>query len=336
MLARWLAAAALLVSACGDNAPFGVIGFVELGDLYAKQKLAFCRRATACGLIDDPRTCLVSNTGLRDIVDPNLLAAAADGSVTYDGAAAGRCLEASALRTCDVTDEDGRAPDEDCLLALRGTVDEGGACAIDAQCKSQRCELAACPEACCAGTCIGPPVDPRPIGFSSTCSSSSECVSGSYCAASGTCETLLAAGTQCASASECAYGLGCAGSPRVCKPLPALGEPCPDRQCRDEGTYCELSTQTCAPLGLDGDPCTASDACSPFFSCDRVQQRCRRGAAVGEPCASTLQCASAATYCDVGTGSCTARKPEGQACERDDECTSASCLGTCASPVVCI
>lgn len=335
MLVRWFAAVALLASACGDNLPYGTIGFVEIDDLYVKQKLAFCRRAATCGLVDDPRTCLASNTGTRDIVDPNLIAAVSDHSVRYDGDAAGRCLEASARRTCDVTDADGRAPDDDCLRALRGTVDENGACAIDAQCKSQRCELEACPDACCAGTCIGPPADPRPIGFSSSCSSSSQCVTGSYCAASRTCERLLVVDMPCTDASECAYGLGCAGTPRTCKPLPALGDDCPDRVCRDDGTYCAPSG-TCEPLGLDGDPCTSSAACSPFYRCDRTQQRCRHGAAVGEPCASSLQCAAVGTYCDTDTGTCAARKSQGEACDLDDECESASCLGICSPPVVCI
>ncbi|MBV8760477.1 MAG: hypothetical protein JO257_24510 [Deltaproteobacteria bacterium] len=272
---------------------------------------AFCKYLARCGSFPDVDTCKRANIGINLVINPSDKASVDQGKVIFDGSLAQDCLDAFASQTCDTTDQDGRAfSTAKCRDIIKGTVGNGGACALGAECKSGTCNVPTCSMACCQGTCMGD-APPAPGGAGAMCTTSSACAVGFYCDFTNqVCAELKAAGATCSSTNECAYGLGCAGtSPnRVCKTLPKLGEACPDGVCRDAGNYCNSSMQ-CAKIGLAGSSCTTGAQCSSYYPCDTQAMQCTKAPGAGEAC--TGRCFDAGTFCDLGSASptCVQTKP---------------------------
>jgi hypothetical protein len=334
---RWAWLAALL-SACG--------GGISIEEYPTAFRDAYCKYETRCGLFPDIGTCERANIGFNLVIDPSEKAAVDQGKTKFDGALASDCLDAFGAQTCDTTDEDGRAFfTEKCREIVKGTVGDGGACALDIECKSQTCNVPSCPDACCQGTCMGDAL-PTLGGAGATCGNgSNSCAVGFYCDfTTTTCMELKAAGATCNANNECAFGLGCAGTPaRTCKALPALGEACPDGACRDAGTFCN-AVGMCAKIGLAGATCGASvGQCSSFYPCDQSTMKCTAAPALGEAC--TNRCFDGGTFCDTSspTPTCVKTKADGGSCTSDSQCENNNCdtgsgggSGTCATAAVCI
>lgn len=330
---RGLALVFVSIAGCGEDG-------VSLEDVPEKFRSEYCRYLARCGVVPSEAACAELNIGLTLNVDPSLQAAIEMGKVNYDGELLARCYEQLGSASCDRTDEKGRTfGGADCANAITGTVGAGGACAVDAVCKSRECDVPDCPDACCQGTCVGdaPLRFPRQLGES--CESTNDCASQTYCA-NGTCAALKPAASTCITTTECEYGLGCAGQPRVCKVLPKLGEPCPDGQCRDEGTYCAAPGMICAKVGLPGDACAARADCAQFYSCDATMH-CTEGAHEGQACSATLRCADLGNFCDTTTMTCKPPQPVGTTCTSNNQCDTNYCDGmtgarTCQVEPICL
>ena len=306
---------------------------------------AYCKYETRCGAFPDIDTCEHANIGITVTIDPSSKEAVDKGKVIFDGSLAQDCLVAFGSQTCDTTDEDGRSFFvAKCREIMKGTVGDGGTCALDAECKSGVCNIPTSTNTCPQGTCMGNA--PPPLGGAgAACSMSSACAVGFYCDSTNrVCAELKAAGATCSSSSECAFGLGCAGmTTRTCKTLPKLGEPCPDGVCRDAGNYCNGSSQ-CAKIGLEGSACAqGTGQCSLYYPCDLSTNKCTKAPSAGEAC--TGRCFDANTFCDTTSlmPTCVSTKADGAACTANSQCQSDHCdqgsgagSSACATPAACI
>ncbi len=331
-----LVAALVWTTACGgdDGSGFG-LGDVDIEDAPEAIRRAFCHHYAQCGQFPDEATCLASNTLFSFEIDPSLVAAIRDGRVKYDGRKLGDCYEQFGDASCDRTDADGRSLLVGCDGAIAGTVGDGGACAVEAECISGVCNIVDCPDACCPGTCVGGTVPDFEAELGEACGDRVQCGIGAWCS-NDICVALEPADSPCVSSSECDYGLGCAGTPRTCRPLPLLGEPCAaDTTCRDEGQYCNTMTLVCTQVGLPGDACSTAARCSSFYECDPASMECVRGAAVGQACSSTSDCFDYGTYCKADL--CAPLEPNGATCADDDECAGRFCgpANTCIERPTC-
>lgn len=331
----------LLLASCGSGLTIQEYPSA-LGD-------AFCKYLTRCGSFPDVSTCERANIGIRLQIDPSTQAEVDQGKVIFDGSLAQDCLDEFGSQTCDTTDEDGRSffPTK-CRDIVKGTVAGGGACADNAECKSQTCNIPTCTMACCQGTCMGDSV-PALGGSGDACTSSNGCAVGFYCNfTTQTCAELLAAGAMCNSTSDCAYGLGCAGTAgmRTCKVLPKRGEACPDHMCRDAGDYCDSAGQ-CSKIGLAGSSCDGMNnaECSSYYPCDAQALKCTAAPALGEAC--TGRCFDADTFCDSGSAAptCVKTLPDGASCTSNSQCENNDCgqgsgsgagSSTCMTAAACI
>jgi hypothetical protein len=329
-----LVVALVWTTACGDDGGGFGVGNIDIEDAPEVARRALCHHAAVCGLWPDEATCLAANFGFGFNLDPSLVAAIRDGRVKYDGRILGDCYEQFGDATCDSTDADGRHLLLGCYGAIAGTIGDGGACSIQEECISAVCNIPQCPDACCAGTCVGGTAPDREAAIGEACGNEAVCGVGSWCA-SGTCAALDPADTPCTSPSQCDYGLSCAGTPRTCRPLPLLGEACPDRVCRDEGQYCNTTSMTCTQFGLPGDACSSADRCSIYYDCDPATMQCVRGAAIGDACTSNSDCFDYGTYCKANV--CAPLEASGGPCAGDNECASNFCspANLCGEEMAC-
>jgi hypothetical protein len=316
---------ALAAAACGDNRPG--LGFDDFADA---QRAAECTHDVTCGLFADEATCLAY---FRARPDRDLAAAVANGKVHYDAQRAEQCVDALAMRGCDLTlraDRDVAA----CDLVLTGTLPDDASCAFDAECVSGACDAPACsPATCCLGACAATLAD-------AACRRDDQCGVDQFCGEDHACHARALAGATCEADGECADGLGCIGvtelMPGNCRALPHLGEACPYLRCADVGATC--TGGTCAAVGLPGAACATDDDCSPFALCDTAAQRCVDVPTLGMPC--TGSCAGEA-WCDLdATHTCIAPKPDGDPCTASDQCASLFCqenvvFDQCAAAAVC-
>jgi hypothetical protein len=283
----------VLIAACGESSG------IPIEDYAAAERAWQCRYDVQCGLLADLATCDATNIGWYWTV-PELIEAVHAGVVHWDADAAQRCLEQEV--SCDITSD---AHYRRCDPLTSGTLHEGEACNLAAECISQECWTEPCYGVCCVGYCVGdkPPVRGHigdPCRFA-------ECLEG-YCNAS-VCLPRLAEGAICSLERQCAEGLGCApmGTEYRCKRLPYTGEVC-SGACAMDGDRCGLSGR-CEPGATGGQPCTADTDCSELYRCGPNQRCIDAGAAIGESCLSTGRCADLDAFCDTPTGKCYPRYP---------------------------
>ncbi len=321
-----------MLGACGgdDGTP------VASDDFLHQLNEASCQQLTRCGLASSVEAC----TAALDTVPVSvaLTAAIASGKVTFDGAAARDCFDAIAAASCEVTAVSYRARPETCLTYFHGAVAEGGACALDQECVSQKCAAPSCDMACCPGTCTG---DTAPV--LATTGDSCEiatCDAASYCdQVARTCRPLKGASASCESFEECADGLYCLQS-GVCGSLPDEGEICAVDGCRRSNDRCSADTHMCTAAGLDGAACTNQADCSSLLVCDNTKH-CSGGAPLDGPCRTSDDCA-AGTRCDLAdgatTGLCHVLHGVDESCVSDYDCSSHKCnrtAQTCIADVAC-
>src|SRR5262249_5249339 len=158
----------------------------------------------------------------------------------FDGQSARACIDATAFASCLLDSDVLRRP-APCQTAYRGTVHDGDACALDAECISQRCTVPACDNACCIGRCTGDQ-PPGSALVGDACSLDDNCRVGLSCQ-TGKCAPERLAGEPCESQSACAGGLRCFAG--ACTALPKRGEPCPQQACGEIETLCLGASPTC-------------------------------------------------------------------------------------------
>ncbi|HEY5920258.1 MAG TPA: Dickkopf N-terminal cysteine-rich domain-containing protein [Kofleriaceae bacterium] len=339
-------ALAIVLAVTSTGCPFGDDdgdpgNWVVIDQMEAAYRTAYCTYLVRCGQFPDQATCEGAAIPLAMQVDPNIVAAANAGRVSYSGSSVKACFAALANNTCDRTDQNGRMRVAACEGFFRGTRMSNQPCFVDQECISQNCVGGSTGTTCSMGQCVGdiaPTVSPANVG--EPCSGLFGCVDGAFCDTSlDICTALKPAGQTCISADECAYGLGCSGTTgaRTCKALPTVGQPCPEALCRDDGNVC--TGAVCVQVGLPPTACTSSTQCSSFYPCDFTTSMCKQGPALGQPCSSTNRCFAAGTFCDTTTTlTCVAVRAEGMPCTADMQCQSGHCdfaIGLCQAPVTC-
>jgi hypothetical protein len=323
-----LLATMMAVTACGDDGASGAsVPIEDLADAYAD---AMCSRYARCGVV-------VSAAACRDsfrLSFATIQHSVEEGRIAYDGAAVASCLAGLAAAACDVTSESSRVDPAACAQAIRGTVPDGQTCHASNECASESCDLTACSDGCCTGTC-DPTVAEAAIG--QPCSAS-DCVEGAFCDASETCAALLPAGRPCAVDDWCSYGLSCVDD--VCVDSANRGDACAaGTECHDLGDRCDGAMRCVARSGLGGG---CGDAgfdgvfdCQAPLVCDTASRTCEDPPTIGQPCQTS--CAAGA-FCNAGR-TCEAPRVNGMPCQVNPECASNYCdtsqAPVCADPPIC-
>jgi hypothetical protein len=297
-------------SACGGGGG-GAIGFGEFPD---ELESADCDFEVECGLMPDVGTCQDA-LAFDDGEIGSLQVAIDAGTVLFDEDAAGACVDSVRNQGCAFP---GFHIDDPCVDVFAGTVAEGGACNIDAECSGNAlCEATdpACDPtvACCPGTC-GPSTEPQPIG--GACESSSDCEDDAFCnipagQQAGTCDALITQqGASCNDFAACA-------NPMICEitdfqnfvgtcEIPAAREATCDPNrlipCTDLRDYCDPTATTCTPAIDVGGACDddAGVFCLGFASC--INLTCTADPGLGETCPTDgSQSCLGSLGCDNGT-----------------------------------
>lgn len=252
------------------------------------------------------------------------------GRLKFNNDKAQECVSAlqSAREECDLqafteassATEDERGP---CAEVNEGLVEEGDACASDAECASE--------DSYCEIDFEDPDINEE-LGTRD-----------------GECVGPAGEGDNCDD-RPCQDDLACtfdgATGESSCLALPGLGEPCPNFQC-DDGLGCGYDTATAEyrcqqPAGL-GESCAEGGLCAVPLLCtyDPVsyEQTCENPPAIGEPCPS-FSCEEGAFCNDTASspGTCEAQVEPGGECDPVlfDQCAGDS--GYCdegMSPPVC-
>ena len=255
------------------------------------------------------------------------------GKIHYDGGKVQACLDSLSARTCAQMNE---RDSPECLAALDGTEDVGGACDLDEECKGQA--LCKSPNATCPGQCSPLLVAGQP------CAKDSDCQSGLQCSAeTKLCVQPAGADQSCEyGAPPCGPGLLCLGkgdtnkTPGTCRTTaeaftgveggtcdPTLGLLC------QTGLSCVAESLTLAPVSItwkcvQAGSYAADGACKPGFP---------------DACAS-------GNYCKTGTaaitGTCTPVPAAGGACgtglsqcQPNAACVSGTCQNLAQNGVSC-
>lgn len=332
---RNLAISLVLLAACG-----GGNDSVSIDSYPAAVRDALCRYFAKCGDVESVETCKKINIGLTVHVSASELQAIDMGKSKYHGDNAASCLAALAGRSCDVTSQSNRDVPDACLNITTGTLHANEACALDRECISLICDVPACPNACCMGTCTGDTAPGR-AKIGQSCENAF-CVANSFCDdVTLMCTALKASGEFCGSSAECQYELDCDPTGK-CTSLPKLGESC-SGACRDDGTTCSATSRTCVKVALAGEACATSGDCSPVYFCDAATKKCAGGIALGAACTGNQRCADDRAFCDVAAGQtmgmCALPKANGAPCQRNAACETLFCdqtMGKCADEPVCL
>jgi hypothetical protein len=267
---------------------------------------------------------------------PQLQGKIDQGKIRYDGSKAQACLDSLSVRTCATMLE---RDSPECLAALDGTVDIGGACDLDEDCKGK----ALCKSS--SGTCPGQ------------------------------CTSLLVAGQACAQDSDCQDGLQCSTETKLCVLPAGNDQPCeygsppcgPGLLClgkddtnKKSGT-CSSAAQ--AFSGVAGGACdpTLGQLCQVGLSCVADSYSVAAGTinwqclatgsyAAGGACKPGLPDAcTAGNYCKTGStglavlsGTCAAIPGSGESCATGltqcrpgAACVSGTCQNLAANGVSC-
>jgi hypothetical protein len=304
-------------------------------ELAGAQRDAICAYFVRCGVFEDAPTCkslFFAGRPLYDLADEVRL-----GKVHYDPVKARACIDSIGQRSCERWKAISNRPlDPACYEAITGTVPAGGECQTNEMCISQFCnQPAACPMACCAGTCSSSPA-PGPRQVTESCTSG-YCVN-SYCAA-GVCVPYKQMGAMCQQDAECADGLSCrigaSGDPtmKTCEQMIPVNGPCGSTSdCAELSNVCH--TGACQVGGLSTRPCADASECQLLHVCNAT--KCDLPPGPNESCGFVLYCQD--SYCNTTTNVCTPRLADGGTCDpqmRGTECMSGVCDATtnmCVTP----
>ncbi|MDH5672938.1 MAG: hypothetical protein OEZ06_12360 [Myxococcales bacterium] len=279
-----------------------------------------------------------------------------DGRVSYDPSATDACLASLTGLGCDVGTRRIES-DENCAAIFVGSVEPGGACALDADCKGTAfCQLGDS----CPGTCT------ELLAAGQACTDDDECQDGLGCdELSLRCVRPAQLGESCGGsiAADCKLGLSCVGDDEdmgiagSCQDpagfwVGELGETCnfDTATLCVEGLSCVIevslsgATFTCQePVG-SGEPCKvglpmpcpAGEYCDGDVFNNDFAGDCVPLPGAGEPCAQTFGAVCApGLQCDEDE-KCRPVNRLGQPCISDKGCASDYCQdGLCIEPPLC-
>lgn len=343
--------------AAGAAGSGGTAG-IPLADAPAKLAAAYCSLYAKCygslwSVFEPGEDCVTrTEKQIEDGSFSKLQGEVDAGKVIYHADKAQACLDAVAARSCDqLLQRDMPA----CDATVEGTVDTGGACTIDADCKGQAyCKSGAT----CPGKCA--PLE----SAGGDCQSDEQCQDGLACdTTTKKCVKPAAKGQACKGGTEpdCAPPLICLGNNdskgqtgvcmdwhnvlvskagQSCDPLNFKwcenAVPCVVQSVGTGGTL----VASCGQKVAAGAACKASvpDQCPTGQYCklgaQSISGTCTPLPTSGQPCAgsSTDQCA-AYLRCDPATTTCKPLQRLGEACTGDMFCYSGHCAsGGCAPP----
>jgi hypothetical protein len=357
-LGSLIATSLVVLAACGGSDGDGLSGdghvtLTELPALYAR---AYCDAQRACAgdvleVFLAGEDCEANvETAIADEI-PRIEQAIAAGKMRYDGTKVQACVDELRSRGCLVGTDD---PVE-CTNASDGTVAEGDACSMSAECAGGNtyCKTdATCPGRCAVREAAGGP-----------CRRNSECAAGLQCSeATRRCYAPAAAGAACdAGAPKCRDDLVCVGADEdsgqsgQCRSFADAFSLDTGAACLIDAPFCKadlrcviesgapLTTRCAAPVA-SGAPCKLAlpDVCPGDQYCraatDTVDGVCTAKPGNGQPCAAPgigddPICAPG-TRCDGGT--CRTRQRLGGTCAADAVCYSENCIaGGCAPAGAC-
>lgn len=275
-----------------------------------------------------------------------------EGRVIYHGDKVEACAAAMEALGCDLLTS--RGPDA-CDEVFEGTVDEGGACTLTAECKG---ELICKADEACPGVCA----QRQPAG--EPCTDNDHCVDGLVCGEdSGVCETPSVEGDACGAGNPaCLPMFFCLGADEeqsqagTCVAWDDLLANAEGETCSiTEGPWCELGS-TCSVTGITGgvtmecvatvesgaacyfgvpSPCPVGEFCNANIDIGQFEGTCTALPGDGEACNTVgfPECAPS-LVCDGGT--CRAIGRLGDDCTSDLTCASGNCDGgTCAAGTAC-
>jgi hypothetical protein len=286
--------------------------------------------------------------------------AIAAGTMTYDGAAAGACMEAIANEPCwELFGQDG--PFDNCGIFV-GNVANTGNCFNEEECAGDgsQCIQGQCgggQDVCCVGQCrTSIPIGgncgnaqcvPDAYCFNNVCQAGEvgdqcggeqHCDDDHHCAPNSQCAADLSSGSVCAGDEECDLPQTCLGDDLPnstmgnCGDNYQAGDSC-DGGCLAFGTlWCDQpnpnSLGTCRAIPGLGESCVDSGSCGFFLDCDPNSQMCveRAGdgvACTGNDCEFFLFCDNQIT--NQPNGVCDSPRTSGAQCDSDDHCQSGIC-----------
>jgi hypothetical protein len=305
---------------------------LTVAELGRAQLDALCAYFARCGAFEDAATCTSVLGGNLGGSFENIAAAVNSGTVLYHPDRGAACVNRFATLACDrglVFSQ--QTTGLDCALTFTGSRTDGQQCALNEQCTSNICNIPACPNACCLGTCDGSAA-PAVKNVLESCTVRDVC-KDSYCATSAICEPYKSSSTSCARSDECMPGLGCifTGTTSTCQQLVGTNGPCGSTsQCANLGDVC--SGGSCMTGGLTSFPCSNADGCQGFHQC-LPATGCDLPPDVSESCANYSQCRTG--YCDFSQ-TCVDKKVDGTPCDPaqgNDQCESGYCNP--ANPASC-
>lgn len=351
----------LLLGACGGDSDSGISGSaVPIEDVPKLYAGAVCKAYESCfgGMLQvflGGESCQTNyETAIGDEL-PRIKQAIDGGTVVYDGKKVEACLSAIEKQGCSLEGE----PAE-CTAAMDGTVEVGGDCQMDMECKGgdTHCKVAAaCPGKCAKKELAG-----------GGCDGDSDCAAGLKCSeATQKCIAPAAAGAACegdGTAPECTPGYFCIGSndeakqPGTCKTFTEAFSGKSGDACFFDGKPACSSDLRCIVQSFDttttkivtacGAPFASGAACKiaipdgcPVDEYCKVPQNsidgtCTPRPGAGQDCAKLFEddlCA-AGTRCENGV--CRALQHLGAQCAIDDVCYSGNCVnGGCAPAGSC-
>jgi hypothetical protein len=294
----------LLVAACsGGDDNQNTPSDLTLDEFLAKVEDARCTSALACNQFASEADCRATTRIESGQIDASIKA----GRAKYDPTKAGACIDAVAATSCSLSALYGASDLQSCLSAIAPQVADGQACAVDAECISQKCEATDpnCSMACCPGTCTAKPAaGTAKIG--EACGADTACVSGAYCKTD-------------------AMGKG------TCAAQEAEGQPCTGFDSCKSPALCALNVMTfmgtCkvpAAHGADCDPATLFSCDRTDDYCDPMTKKCTLGKAPGEACGNGVECIP---YAVCNAGKCEKKGVMGSKCDPMAQDPDSACLG---------
>src|SRR5947208_2552129 len=118
--------AVVLVAACGSSGTK-----IRAHDLPAARRDALCDRDVQCGLMPDKPSCLAA-LNISDLATVTILADIDGKTIAYDEGLGGQCVDDIRGAGCTFA---GVYTSTACRDMFAGTVGDGGACFVDAECQ---------------------------------------------------------------------------------------------------------------------------------------------------------------------------------------------------------
>lgn len=291
---------ALTATACGSDG-------VSIDDFSTKYSDAYCANQAKCQGAKTVAECKASQS-LNDTSFLTLLEAVQNGTVKYDEGTGADCIDSVRGASCNF---EGLYEENACEDLFVGTVAQGGACAIDAECAGSapcnptnvNCDSDVM---CCPGTCGTAQVV---VASGGSCGENDTCADGTYCkppatTGNGTCTALITtSGAACDSFFACANPMVCnlfAAAPTCETSAPSGGTCNPDQliPCADGREHCDGATLKCVGPLADGAPCETSSECANYASCTGT---CQADLGVGATCNDTTPDCAGSLDCTNGT-----------------------------------